>query len=178
MNNHSKYWETIKNEMYILAKNPKVVFLGQQCMSEDFYGTLVDIPSHARREMPVAEEMQLGICIGMSLEDYLPVCIYQRMDFIMRTMDQLVNHLNLINRMSYGKFNPKVVIRTTIGTTKPLNCGLQHSGNLTELLKKAVDFPVLLLNTVKEVKEGYKLARKIDTSIILIEKQELYFEHI
>jgi len=170
----SEYHNQICLEMEELAKDSKVIFIGQQVLSEDFYGTLTNIPMHARREMPVAEDMQLGLCIGMSLEGYLPICIFQRMDFIPRAMDQLVNHLNLIKDLSRGLFIPKVIIRTTIGTKKPLDVGLQHSGDLTELMKKACNFPVFLVKTVDEVKEAYKFARQSKESTMIIELQENY----
>ena len=170
------YHKTICEEMIKLSENPKVIFLGQQVVSEDFYNTLTDVPMHCRREMPVAEDMQLGISIGLALEGYIPVSIYQRMDFIPRAFDQLVNHLNLIDKLSRGLYSPKVIIRTTIGSSKPLDVGLQHKKDLTEILKVAVDFPILKVTIPEEVKLAYDLARISDKSICIIEVQDLYFE--
>ena len=170
----NKYHEAIRLQMEKFAENPKVLFLGQQVVSEDFYETLENIPMHARREMPVAEEMQLGISIGLALEGYLPVSIYQRMDFLPRAMDQFVNHLNLIESLSRGLYRPKIIIRTTVGTTKPLDTGLQHSKNLIDLMTIACNFPVLVPTTPKEVHEAYEIARTIESSILIVEKQELY----
>jgi len=172
---YTKYHKQICIEMNELAKDPKTIFLGQQVASEDFYNTLCDVPLHSRRELGVCEDLQLGLSIGMALEGYLPISIYQRMDFIPRAMDQLVNHLNIINCLSREKFNPKVIIRTTIGTDKPLDCGLQHRKDLTYLMKKAVDFPVYLVETVEEVKKAYDFAKKLDCSVMIIEKQSLYY---
>jgi len=126
--------------------------------------------------MPVTEEMQLGISIGMALEGFLPISIYQRMDFLPRAMDQFVNHLNIIPKLSRGKFNPKVIIRTTVGTTNPLDVGLQHSKDLTNLMKAAVDFPVIPVKTAEEVNKAYDLAKESNTSTLIIEYQELYNE--
>jgi pyruvate/2-oxoglutarate/acetoin dehydrogenase E1 component len=173
---NSLYHSTVKEEMEKLAENPKVIFLGQQVASENFYGTLSDVSKDIRVEMPVAEEMQLGLCTGLALEGFLPICIYQRCDFIPRAFDQLVNHLNLISKLSRGLFNPKVIIRTTIGSTKPLDVGLQHNKDLTELFKKSVDFPVIKVSTPEEVHSAYEKARTIDTSILIIEEQDLYSE--
>jgi pyruvate dehydrogenase E1 component beta subunit len=158
------------------AKNEKVIFLGQQVASENFYDTLTNVPFNRRREMPVAEDLQMGLSIGLALEGYLPISIYQRMDFLPRAMDQIVNHLNLIKNLSLGLYKPKVIIRTTIGTKKPLDVGLQHSGDLTELMKVACKFPVMQVNTVEEVNYAYEYAMKTDKSVMIIEKQELYNE--
>ena len=172
---YTEYHKQICIEMQKLAELNSTIFLGQQVLSEDFYNTLTEIPPHKRREMGVAEEMQLGLSIGMALEGYLPISIYQRMDFIPRAMDQLVNHLNLINCLSRNIYNPKVIIRTTIGNDKPLDCGLQHKKDLTKLMQAAVDFPVMLVNTPKEVEFAYNFARKTNKSTMIIEKQELYY---
>ena len=168
------YKDCLVHEMNTLAENPRVFFLGQQVAEGDFYGTLKDIPSDRRIEMPVAEEMQMGISIGMALEGLCPVSIYQRMDFLPRAMDQIVNHLNLIERLSKGRFSPKVIIRTTIGATKPLHPGLQHAKDLIKGFQSMVDFPVLDLKNQKDIAAGYKLARESARSIMLVERQELY----
>jgi pyruvate/2-oxoglutarate/acetoin dehydrogenase E1 component len=173
---YTKYHKEICNQMNLFAEDNKVIFLGQQVASEDFYNTLTDVPMHSRREMGVCEDLQLGVSIGMALEGYLPISIYQRIDFIPRAMDQLINHLNIINCLSRGKFNPKVIIRTTIGTDKPLDCGLQHRKDLTKLMKVAVDFPVYLVTTPQEVKKAYDYARKSNESVMIIERQDKYYE--
>jgi pyruvate/2-oxoglutarate/acetoin dehydrogenase E1 component len=172
----SKYWNAICEEMKTLATYPKTIFLGQQVASEDFYGTLKDIPLERRLELPVAEEMQLGLSIGLALEGYLPISIYQRIDFLPRAMDQFVNHLNLIDKLSRGLFKPKVIIRTTIGSNYPFNVGLQHNKDLSELIEKAVDFPVILVFTAEEVHNAYETAMLNNTPTIIIESQDAYNE--
>ena len=169
------YHKAICRQMLELAKG-KVLFIGQQVLSEDFYDTLTEIPLHMRREMPVAEELQMGMSIGLSLEGITPISIYQRMDFLPRAMDQIVNHLNLISKMSRNIFNPKVIVRTTVGTTKPLDCGLQHSKDLTHMMRESVNFHVMPVKTVDEVNYAYHLAKTRQESICIIEYQELYYQ--
>lgn len=173
---NTAYFRAICEEMQRIAQDERVIFLGQQVASEDFYGTLKDIPLAKRIEMPVAEEMQMGISIGLSLEGFLPVSIYQRMDFLPRACDQLINHLNLIPDMSRGMFKPRVIIRTTIGSKFPLDVGPQHSQDLTEMFKAVLKFPVLKVTTPQEVHSAYHFARSSNTSIMVIEVQDLYKE--
>ncbi len=169
------YKLAIWEEMKKLAGLPNSVFIGQQVAAEDFYGTLKDISLEKRIEMPVAEELQLGMSIGMALQGYLPVSIYQRMDFLPRACDQLVNHLDLIEELSCGKFRPKVIVRTTVGSRHPLDTGLQHSKNLIDgfghLLK---NIPIVDVKTPEEVRDAYQSAQKMKTSIIIVEYQDLY----
>jgi pyruvate/2-oxoglutarate/acetoin dehydrogenase E1 component len=173
---YSKYHRDICNEMIKLSKIEKVLFLGQCVESEDFYSTLTDIPMHQRKEIPVCEELQLGMSIGLAMEGFLPISIFQRMDFLPRACDQIVNHLDLIAKLSRNIFSPKIIIRTTIGSVKPLNCGLQHSKDLSEGFKKLVSFPIFKVETVKEVKSAYKFARECKTSVMIIEDQNLYYD--
>jgi pyruvate/2-oxoglutarate/acetoin dehydrogenase E1 component len=132
------------------------------------------VPAEKRLEMPVAEELQMGMSIGMSLEGYIPVSIYQRMDFLPRAMDQLVNHLDLIKKVSEGKFNPKVIIRTTIGVSGPLDIGLQHKKDLVDGMRAMVHFPVIRVKTVEEIQSAYKLATECEGPIMIVEEQDLY----
>ncbi len=172
----TKYHKAICEEMKKFAKDPKVMFLGQQVATENFYDTLTNIPMNRRTEMPVAEEMQMGLSIGLALEGYLPISIYQRMDFLPRAADQLVNHLNLIESMSRGIFKPKVIIRTTIGSNHPFNVGPQHNQDLTQIFMVALKFPVYKLTTPSGVHSAYEAARVSDKSVLIIECQDLYYE--
>jgi len=168
------YRKAIREEMKILGKMKNTIFLGQQVGVTNFYGTLNDVSMKKRIELPVAEEMQMGLSIGLSLEGYLPISIYQRMDFLPRAMDQIVNHLDKLEEMSCGIYKPKVIIRTTIGTRKPFDCGCQHSQDLTKAFEKLVSFPVVKVRNADEVKAAYIMARDIDRSIIIIEIAEKY----
>lgn len=168
------YKDALKKEMELLAQIPNVIFLGQQVGAENFYGTLTDVDNSKRLELPVCEELQMGMSIGLSLEGYTPVSIYQRMDFLPRAADQIVNHLDLLKTLSEGKFNPKVIIRTTIGVSGPLDIGLQHKKDLVEGFKALVHFPVIRVTTIEEIAQAYKLAREIDGPIMIVEEQDRY----
>jgi len=168
------YKIAIHEEMLKLAENPKVIFLGQQVGAETFYGSMKGIHWRRRMEMPVAEELQMGMSIGLALEGYLPVSIYQRMDFLPRACDQIVNHLSITKKLSRGKFQPKVIIRTTVGATEPLDTGLQHSKDLSYGFKVLCKFPVLKVKTPAEVHEAYEKARTCKTPIMIVEYQNLY----
>lgn len=117
----SPYKERLTQAMAEIAMDSRVVFLGQGVRYEGVYyhDTLPDQAD--RLEMPVAEEMQLGIAIGMSLAGLVPVCLYPRWNFLFLAMNQLVNHLDVME--------PHVIVRVGIGTEKPLDPGPQHTGS-------------------------------------------------
>jgi len=170
----NEYKKAIHEGMLNFAKLPNSIFLGQQVGVTNFYSTLDGIPDEKRIELPVAEELQLGMSIGLAMQGYLPISIYQRMDFLPRACDQLVNHLDVMNEMSRGKFNPKVIIFSTIGSKDPLDTGLQHSKDLTEgfqaLLK---NIKVVKLETAEQAKFVYWEALTDNESHLIIAKQSL-----
>ena len=102
--------------MEFLASNPKTVFIGQAGAfpGTAMSNTLKEINSKKLIELPVAEEMQMGITIGFGLNGNIPVSIYPRWNFLLLAMNQLINHLDKINIMSNNRFKIKTIIRTGI----------------------------------------------------------------
>lgn len=132
-----EYLEETKKAMEWLEKKEDTIFLGQTVCYEGsaMFRSLKSVFIKKRIEMPVAEDMQLGMSIGMSLAGFIPISIFPRMDFLICATNQLVNHLDKIEEMSNGEFCPGVIVRTQIGNTKPLYPGLQHCGDYYEALK-------------------------------------------
>ena len=163
---------TLNAAMLLLAEDPRVLFLGQNVAYDGnvMYRHLDGIPMEQRLELPVAEELQMGLSIGLSLMGYIPVSQYPRMDFLILAMNQLVNHLDKLPIMSMGQFVPKVIIRTKVGAKTPLDAGPQHTQDHTEALR-------LMLKTVHVVKllheedavEVYRNALEARGSTLVVE---------
>ena len=172
-----KYREELTKAMRWLASKEETIFLGQgvRYSGHAIFGTLEDVPMDKRIELPVIEDAQMGMSIGLSLMGYIPISIYPRMDFLIIAMNQLVNHLDKMNEMSCGEFNPKVIIRTAIGSKIPLDGGIQHTGDYTDGLKKLLNnVDVIKLEKPEAILNAYKWALKNDNSTILVEVSDLY----
>jgi len=171
------YRDELIKAMAMLAQDERVIFIGQ-CASypgNAIYGTLERVPISKRLELPVAEEMQMGMSIGLSLEGYIPVSIFPRMDFLILATNQLVNHLDKIEKMSCGQWKPKVIIRTMVGSVKPLYPGTQHCQDHTAALRCLVtNIDVVKLTESKDIVPAYRAALKSERSTILIEMGDLY----
>jgi len=123
-----------------------------------------------RLELPVAEECQLGMSIGLALQGFLPVSIYPRCDFLLRAADQLVNHLDKLPQLSRGQWLPKVIIRTRVGSTKPLNAGPQHTQNHAEAFRNMFHWIVLEeITQPGQILPAYSRALERDEATLLIE---------
>ena len=170
--------ELIKSMKY-LSKNKKVIFLGQSVnySGNAIYNTLKDINAKKKIELPVFEDTQMGISTGLALNGFVPVTCYPRFDFLILSLNQLVNHLDKIKEMSSGKLNAKVIIRTSIGAKKPLDGGPQHTQDHTIALKKMLqNVEVIKLKHTKQIFKAYKKAldRNDNKSTLLIEYGDFY----
>jgi len=126
-----KYKEELIRSMEYLSQDDRTIFVGQttEFKGNALYGTLVNVPMDKRIEMPVAEDLQMGFCTGLALNGYIPVSFFPRMDFMMCGMNQLVNHLDKFEIMTEGMHRPRQIIRTAVGSTSPLDGGVQHTQN-------------------------------------------------
>ena len=78
--------------------------------------TLKNVSRDKLLELPVTEEMQMGMSTGLALGGHVPVSIYPRWNFLLCAVSQVVSHLDKLSAMSDGGFQPKVIIRTGIGS--------------------------------------------------------------
>jgi len=126
-----------RDAILMLARQSNAIFLGQGVAADGIatYADFEGVPLSQRIEFPVAEELNVGAAIGLALTGYLPIVCIPRIDFLLRAMDQLVNHLDKLEIMSNGQFNPKVIIRTRVGAKTPLYAGPQHTNDHTAALK-------------------------------------------
>src|SRR5207244_7228789 len=96
------------------------------------FETFRDVPQEQRLEMPVAENLQMGMAIGMALEGYLPLCFFPRWNFLLLAADQLVNHLDRLPIYSADKYAPKVIIRAAVASTHAFSAGAQLDADVTD----------------------------------------------
>lgn len=176
------YFNEIRKAMQMLVDIPNTVYVGQSVRHDGHAlfrtmqtdrGSLI-VPMDRRIELPVIEDFQMGYCTGLSLCGYLPISIFPRWDFLLLAANQLVNHLD---KMPFGTFRPKVIVRTAVGATYPLHSGHQHTQDHSaafRLMLKTVE--VIELRSKFEVVKGYQRAIDADHSCIVVEQQNLYNE--
>jgi pyruvate/2-oxoglutarate/acetoin dehydrogenase E1 component len=163
------YAEALKEAMEMLACDERTIFLGQAvawpgtAMSE----TLADVPGHKKIEMPVAEEMQMGMSIGLALDGMIPVSIFPRWNFLLLATNQLVNHLD--------KMWKHVIVRVGVGSEAPLYPGVQHVGDYTIGFRSLLPATLIWqLNRADGIVPAYKKALIYPGPIILVENMDNY----
>jgi len=171
------YKEEVIKSMEILGRDERVIFIGQtvEYSGSAIFGSLGNADFNKRIELPIMEDSQMGMSIGLSLMGFIPVSIYPRFDFLICAMNQLINHLDKIKEVSNGEFKPKVIIRTQIGGTSPIYPGVQHCSDYTDGLKKILkEVDVVKLEKVEDIFPAYQRALESDRSTLLIEVGDLY----
>ena len=121
----------------------------------------------------------MGMSIGLALQGQVPVSIYPRWNFLLLAANQLVNHLDKIGVMSNSGYQPRVIIRTSIGSQRPLHPQFQHIGDFTDafrLMCTTVD--VVRLDEPRQIFPAYKraLLRDDGRSTLLVEWGDYYGE--
>ena len=169
-----KYFDELKKSMNYLAASEKTIFIGQavEVPGTAMTNTLKGINPKKLLELPVAEEMQMGITTGLALDGNIPVSIFPRWNFLLLAMNQLINHLDKVNIMSNNGFKTKAIIRTGVGSQKPLHPQYQHIGDFSDMVRKMCSsLDVIQLNEPEDIFPSYEKALNRDDgrSTILVE---------
>lgn len=165
-----EYFEALCEAMKIVTQPDNAICIGQAVAYEGtaMYGTLRDVPMEKRLELPVAENMQMGMATGIAMAGGLPICIYPRINFMLEAISQLVQHLDKIPLFS--DWRPKVIIRTAIATPIPLDAGPQHLGDYTDAVEKMLStVRVVRLKTADMIVPEYRAALLSNCSTLLVE---------
>lgn len=173
------YKKELIRAMEWLSKKDNTVFLGQACKvsGHAISSTLEKVEDNKRIEMPVFEEVQLGISTGMAMNGFVPITMYPRFDFFILACNQLVNHLDKMEEMSKGDMKPRVIIRVAVGAKTPLDAGPQHTQNHTEAFRKMLtNVEVVELIEPEQIFSEYKRAyeREDSKSTLFVEYGEYY----
>ena len=174
-----KYKDEIIRSMEWLSEKENTIFFGQSVLysGNAIYNTLNTLPEEKRLELPVFEEIQMGMSTGMAMNGIVPISCFPRFDFFMRCMDALVNHLDKMQIMTEETFKPKVIMRTSIGSSTPLNGGVQHTQDYTKMMKDILnEVNVVLLNEPEEIFPTFENAYERDGSSLIIEWGDYYNE--
>ncbi len=173
------YFEELKKSMEYLAGDPRVIFMGQAVAvaGTAMRNSLINIEEQKLIELPVEEDFQMGLAIGMSLNGFIPVSIFPRWNFLLLATNQIINHLDKLKEMTQMSIPPKTIIRTGIGSISPLHPGPQHTGDFTEAFSMmCTNLNVVRLDQKNDIFPAYEeaLNRTDGVSTLLIEWSDKY----
>lgn len=175
---YTPYKDALTNAMTMLGSKNDTVFIGQQIVwhGNPMSTTLNNIPKDKLIELPVMEESQMGMSLGMAMAGNFVITFYPRWDFIICATNQLVNHVDKIKLMSNDKWKPNMIIRLGKGSDKPLDPGHQHKGNyLNEYKSMCQNIEFWDLKSHETIETIYNECYKKGGINVIVEYPELYY---
>jgi pyruvate/2-oxoglutarate/acetoin dehydrogenase E1 component len=171
--------DELSRAMELMGSHSNTIFVGQsvEVAGTAMRNTLLNVDESKLLELPVEEDFQLGLSIGMALTGLVPISIFPRWNFLLLATNQIVNHLDKLRDLTQSESPGKVIIRTGIGSKKPLHPGPQHTGDFTEAFKlMCPNINVVRLDSAESIFDEYQKAydRSDGVSSLLIEWSDKY----
>ena len=171
------YKDELTKAMTFLGQQDNTVFIGQQIVypGNPMSTTLTEVSKDKMIELPVMEETQMGMSLGLSMMGKTVISFYPRWDFIISATNQMVNHLDKYEHMTGKQAN--VIIRLGKGSDVPLDPGVQHKNSyLDEFKSMCKNITFHDLQSSENIYETYKNAYNQGGVHVIVEYPQKYFE--
>jgi len=168
------YKQELTEVMTWLGEQPKTVFLGEGLKNAgDIYGTMTKVNAKKCLEMPICENLIAGAAIGLAMQGYKPIVVFQRMDFMLIAADAIINHMALVPKMSGGQFTLPILIRAIIGSQDgKFDVGLQHNHDFTNVFEPHIT--TVRLVKPERIQSLYNSMFISPLPTLVIEEKDLY----
>ncbi|MBM3131627.1 MAG: alpha-ketoacid dehydrogenase subunit beta [Chloroflexi bacterium] len=123
-------------------------------------------------DIPISENALTGMAIGASLSGMRPVMVHARNDFMLLTMDQIINNASKWLYVSGGAGSVPITIRSIIG--RGWGQGAQHSQSLQAVLAHFPGIKVVMPATPYDAKGLLMASIRDDNPVIVLEHRQLY----
>jgi pyruvate/2-oxoglutarate/acetoin dehydrogenase E1 component len=176
MISYTNYKDQLSEAMKMCNDVENSIFIGQQIVwkGNPMSTTLDFVDKSKMTEVPVMEETQMGMSLGLAMTDKFVVTFYPRWDFLISATNQLVNHIDKYSLMT--GITPHIIIRVGKGSDKPLDPGHQHKGNYIEEFKSMLKtVEILDCQTALDIQINYEYAIKNKGIYLIIEYPEKYY---
>lgn len=174
----SPYKDELTKAMSFLAQQKDTIFIGQQIIyaGNPMSTTLGEVPKEKMVELPVMEETQMGMSLGLAIMGKTVISFYPRWDFLVSASNQLINHADKFENMT-GK-NANIIVRVGVGSTNPLDPGIQHRNDYTHEFKSILQFAKIWeLKNPNDIYEIYTNAYNSGGLHIIVEWPALYYKN-
>lgn len=168
--------EAIAQEM---ALDERVFVMGQGIDDhKGFYGTTLGLAERFGAERcfdtPLSEDGMTGVAIGAALAGMRPIHTHIRMDFMLLSMNQLINLAAKSRYMFGGQVSVPLVVRGVIG--RSWGQGAQHSQGLHSLFMHIPGLRVVCPTTPFDAKGLMIQSIRDDNPVIFVEHRMVHFQ--
>lgn len=126
-------------------------------------------------DTPLSENGLTGFAVGAALDGMRPILIHQRNDFMLLSMDQMMNQAAKLKYASGGHHKIPLVILSFIA--RKAGEGVQHTHSLQSVFAHFPGIKVVMPSSPHSVKGAILLAVEDDEPVIVLEHCEL-LEHV
>ena len=174
------YGEAIRSGFeYLLARHTNVFVLGQGLWSPWYVGnSMTDLDKQFGVERiidtPVSEAACTGAALGASISGMRPIVVHPRMDFMLYSMDAIVNQAAKWSSMFGGQSRSSLTIRSIIN--RGGEQGAQHSQALHAWFAHIPGLRVVMPYSVSDARDLLISACLCDDPVIYIDDRWLYEE--
>lgn len=158
-----------------ISTDDNTIFIGQQIVyrGNPMSTTLENVDKNKMIEVPVMEETQMGMTIGLGIMGYRVISFYPRWDFLISATNQLINHLDKYNIMTNDTIH--IILRIGKGSDKPLDPGVQHKSNyINEYSSLCKNIKFMDCKNISDLATNYDFALKNKGVYVINEYPELY----
>jgi acetoin:2,6-dichlorophenolindophenol oxidoreductase subunit beta len=120
----------------------------------------------------LAEDAMTGFALGAAINGMRPIHVHIRVDFLMLSMNQIVNMISNFRYISAGKLKVPLVIRAVIG--RGWGQSAQHSKSLHSFFAHIPGLKVVMPTTPMDAKGLMAAAIRDDNPVIFLEHRWLY----
>ncbi|HEY8422737.1 MAG TPA: alpha-ketoacid dehydrogenase subunit beta [Thermoclostridium sp.] len=152
-----------------LARDPRVFIMGEGVDDvAGVFGTTKGLKEKYGAERvfdtPIAENSLTGFAAGAAMAGLRPVLVHARMDFLLLSLDQLVNHASKWCYMFGGQVTVPMVVRTI--SARGWGSGAQHSQCIQGMLMNVPGLKIVAPATPYDAK-GLMISAIIDNNPVL-----------
>ncbi len=160
-----------------MEKDPSVFLIGvgiidPRAVWGTLSGALEKYGTHRVIEGPLSEDVLTGACIGAATLGLRPVLVHHRIDFVMLTMNQLINHAAKWPDMFGHRQKVPMVVRAVVG--RGWGNGPQHTQSHHALFSHVPGLKTVVPSNPKDAKGLLLSAIESDDPVIYIEHRWLH----
>lgn len=123
-------------------------------------------------DTPLSEAALTGMGVGAAMRGFHPLLVHARNDFLLLTMDQIVNNAAKWRYMSGGKLKVPLTIRAIIG--RGWGQAAQHSQSLQAMFAHVPGLTVIMPTSPADAKGLLMTALSSDSPVVCLEHRWLY----
>lgn len=178
MTRQLKFYQAIHEATDLsLERDPRVYLIGLGVPDpKGIFGTTLGLQEKYGPErvmdMPTAENGMTGIAIGTAVSGMRPIMVFQRVDFALLALDQIVNSAAKWHYMYGGKKTIPMVLRMIIG--RGWGQGAQHSQSLQSWFAHVPGLKVVMPASPYDAKGLFLASVEDNNTVIFLEHRWLH----